>query len=171
MRIFGVIGWKNSGKTGLMVRLISEITSRGFSVSSVKHAHHRFSLTRLDEEGHDLLPPGAQEAIFSSAERWSHLTAAPVAQDPKLSDLLPKLGPVDLVLVEGYKLEGHPKIEAFRPETGNDLIARTDPRVLAVATTGQPAGLTCPVFHLDDTRAIADFILEHVGLEHAATSA
>lgn len=164
MRIFGVIGWKNSGKTGLMVRLISEITSRGYTVSSVKHAHHRFSLTRQDDEGHELLPSGAQEAIFASSERWSHVRIAEGSPEPSLSKLLQRLSPVDLVLIEGYKLEGHPKIEASRPETGNDLIARSDDTILAVATTGDPEGLACPLFHLDDTRAIADFILDQVGL-------
>lgn len=164
MRVFGVIGWKNSGKTGLVTRLVAEITGRGFTVSTVKHAHHRFSLARRDAAGQEVLPAGAQEAIFASPTRWAMVRLADATRAADFADLLRELAPVDLVLVEGYKLQGHPKIEAYRPETGQDLIARRDRTILAVASTAPLSALSCPLFDLDDTGAIADFVLAQSGL-------
>lgn len=165
MRIFGVIGWKNSGKTHLMVRLVSEITSRGYSVSTIKHAHHALTFSTCDEDGEEQRPAGAHEAIFSSPTRWSLTKEVPPAADEDpLSELVQRLESVDLVLVEGYKLEGHPKLEAHRAGSKRDLIAREDDRIVAIASDAMPSGVTVPVFDLDDTIGIADFIVEFVGL-------
>lgn len=164
MRVFGVVGWKNSGKTGLVVRLISEITRRGYSVSSIKHTHHNLNLARQRRNGAPFVQPGVHEAIHVSDTRWSLVRSDHYGPESDFPDLLARLAPVDLVLVEGYKLQNHPKIEAYRPETGNEIIARRDDTILAVATTGCPEGLACPVFDLDHTGAIADFVLAQVGL-------
>ena len=98
MRVFGVIGWKDSGKTHLMVRLISELTSRGYSLSSIKHAHHSLEFSTQDESGREQRPTHAQEVIFSSSARWTLVKETPTEEDP-LSDHLARLKPVDLVLV------------------------------------------------------------------------
>ena len=165
MRIFGVIGWKNSGKTHLMVRLVSEITSRGFTVSTIKHAHHSIEFTTLDEEGCELRPPGVQEAVFASPTRWSLVRERLADEDDSLDELVARLQPVDLVLIEGYKLEHHPKIEAYRQGSTRDLIAREDKKIVGIATDAPPEGFDVPVFDLNDTIGIADFILGYVGLK------
>ena len=172
MRIFGVIGWKNSGKTHLMVRLVSELTSRGYSVSTIKHAHHALEFSTCDEEGREQRPVGAHEAIFSSAMRWSLTKETPTgADEDPLSDLVARLKPVDLVLVEGYKLEGHPKLEAYRAGSKRDLIARQDDRIVAVASNAELENVNVPLFDLDDTIAIADFIVDFVGLAESPMAA
>ncbi len=164
MRIYGITGWKNSGKTGLVERLVREITGRGWSVSTIKHAHHRFD---IDQEGKDSWrhrQAGAQEVVVASRHRWALIHELRSEEEPPLERLLEKLSPVDLVLIEGYKRDRHPKIEAHRRETRQPLIARNDPTIRAVASDEPLAGLSVPVFDLDDTRAIADFILSEVGL-------
>jgi molybdopterin-guanine dinucleotide biosynthesis adapter protein len=168
MRVYGVTGWKNAGKTGLMERLVAEITGRGFRVSTVKHAHHA---TDIDHEGRDSFrhrQAGAAQVLVSSPVRWALMTELRDAPEPALDALLGKLDPVDLVLIEGYKTAPHPKVEAHRAETGRPLLASQNPTIRAVASdsanqVGQ-SGLGLPVFDLDDTAAIADFILEEVGL-------
>lgn len=160
MKVFGVVGWKNSGKTGLMERLVAEITARGFSVSTVKHAHHAFDLDQPGKDSHRHRMAGAREVLVASGARWALLHEGPA---PELGDLLGKLGPVDLVLVEGYKREGHARIEAHRGETGAGLLAREDSGIVAVASD-VPVEVGVPVFDLDDTGAIADFVLAQVGL-------
>ncbi len=163
MRIYGIVGYKNAGKTGLMERLVTEITQRGFSVSTLKHAHHSFD---VDHEGKDSCrhrQAGAHQVLLSSRSRWALMTELRGAVEPPLATLLAQLSPVDLVLVEGYKRDSHAKIEAFRRETGNPLIAPQDPTIKAVASDA-PLDLDCPVFDLDDTGAIAGFILSEVGL-------
>lgn len=163
MRIYGVVGWKNAGKTGLMERLVTEITHRGFSVSTVKHAHHSFDVDHPGKDSHRHRVAGATEVLLASRNRIALMHELRDEDEPPLSALLQRLSPVDLVLVEGYKRDPHPKVEAHRAETGNPLIAPDDPTVRAVAAD-VPLTLDRPVFDLNDTTAIADFVLAEVGL-------
>jgi molybdopterin-guanine dinucleotide biosynthesis adapter protein len=163
MRLYGVVGWKNAGKTGLMERLVSDITGRGFSVSTVKHAHHTFDVDHPGKDSHRHRVAGAREVLLASRSRIALMHELRDEPEPTLAELLTRLSPVDLVLIEGYKRDQHPKVEAHRVETGNALIAPDDPTVRAVASN-VPLDLDRPVFDLDDTSAIADFILGEVGL-------
>ena len=163
MRIYGVVGWKNAGKTGLMERLVTEITGRGISVSTVKHAHHSFDVDHAGKDSHRHRVAGATEVLLSSRNRVALMHEVRDDQEPTLEALLARLSPVDLVLIEGYKRDAHPKIEAHRAETGNALIAPGDDTIRAVASD-VPLDLDRPVFDLNDTTAIANFILAEVGL-------
>lgn len=163
MKIYGVTGWKNAGKTGLMERLVTEITGRGITVSTVKHAHHTFDVDHPGKDSHRHRVAGATEVLLASRNRFALMHELRDEAEPTLEELLSKLMPVDLILVEGYKRDRHPKVEAFRAETGNDLIAPGDPTIRAVASD-TPMELDRPVFDLNDTKAIADFILSEVGL-------
>ncbi|MEI4260846.1 molybdopterin-guanine dinucleotide biosynthesis protein B [Roseovarius sp. D0-M9] len=167
MRVFGVTGWKNAGKTGLMERLVREITARGISVSTVKHAHHSFEVDQPGRDSYRHREAGAHEVLLASKARIALMQELRGAPEPDLADLLARLAPVDLVLIEGYKRAPHPKVEAYRAAAGNPLIAPDDPSIRAVAadcTLEVPRAAPCPVLDLDDTPAIADFILREVGL-------
>ena len=163
MRVYGVVGWKNAGKTGLMERLVTEISGRGFSVSTVKHAHHTFDVDHEGKDSYRHRIAGAREVLLASRNRFALMHEMRGDDEPTLSELLEKLAPVDLVLIEGYKRDAHLKIEAFRAETNNPLIATDDLTIRAVASD-TPMPLDRPVFDLDDTVAVADFILSEVGL-------
>jgi molybdopterin-guanine dinucleotide biosynthesis protein MobB len=163
MRIYGVTGWKNSGKTGLMERLVSGITARGFSVSTVKHAHHSFDVDHPGRDSYRHRDAGACEVVLASRNRVAVMSELRDAEEPKLADLLTRLAPVDLILIEGYKRDTHPKIEAHRKETGQPLIAPNDATIHAVASD-EPLDLDRPVFDLNDTDTIIDFILRETGL-------
>ena len=163
MKIYGVTGWKNSGKTGLMERLVSEFVKRGFSVSTIKHAHHNFDVDRSGKDSHRHRVAGAREVMLSSRNRFALMHELRDEEEPSLEVLLAKLSPVDLVLIEGFKRDRHPKIETFRSVTGTDLIATNDPTIHAVASDVAMT-LDRPVFDLDDTAAIADFIQSEVAL-------
>ena len=163
MRVYGVVGWKNAGKTGLMERLVTEITGRGFSVSTVKHAHHSFDVDHPGKDSHRHRVAGAREVLLASRYRFALMHELHGEDEPTLDALLAKLAPVDLVLVEGYKRDGHAKVEAHRAETGNALIAPQDPTIKAIASD-TPMTSDRPVFDLNDTGTIADFILSEVGL-------
>ncbi|MEP1587721.1 MAG: molybdopterin-guanine dinucleotide biosynthesis protein B [Tateyamaria sp.] len=163
MRVYGVVGWKNAGKTGLMERLVTEITGRGLSVSTVKHAHHSFDVDHPGKDSFRHRAAGATEVLLASRNRFALMHEMRGDAEPALDVLLTKLAPVDLILVEGYKRDAHPKIEAHRAETGNPLIAPDDPTIRAIASDVS-LSVDRPVFDLDDTRAIANFILAEVGL-------
>ncbi len=164
MRIYGVTGWKNSGKTTLVERLVAEIAGRGFTVSTVKHAHHSFDVDQPGKDSYRHREAGATEVLLASRNRWALMHELRGDEEPPLEALLGRLSPVELVLVEGYKRDRHPKVEAHRAATGQPLIARDDPTIRAVASDSAPEGLVVPVLPLDDTEAIAAFILSEVGL-------
>lgn len=168
MRVYGVVGWKNSGKTGLMERLIAECRARGLSVSSIKHAHHAFDIDQPGKDSFRHRQAGAGEVLLASRHRWVLMHENEPEKEPPLAELLARLSPVDLVLVEGYKRDTHPKIEAHRVATGQNLVARDDTTVRAVASdavaTLPELGWHGTAFDLDDTAGVADFILSELGL-------
>ena len=160
-KVFGVIGWKNAGKTGLMERLVAEITARGFSVSTLKHAHHNFD---IDQQGKDSCrhrDAGARQVLLASANRWALMTELRGEPEPPFEKLLAQLTPVDMVLVEGFKRDTHPKVCVYRQQTSHSMIE--DASVLAYATDTVLDTIK-PQFDLDDTVAIADFICAKAGL-------
>ena len=163
MNIYGIVGWKNAGKTGLMERLVTEMTSRGLRVSTVKHAHHSFDVDHPGKDSYRHRIAGATEVLLASRNRFALMHELRDAPEPTLSMLLERLSPVDLVLIEGYKRDAHPKVEAHRASTGNPLIASGDPTIRAVASDTSMV-LDRPVFDLNDTVAVTDFILSQVGL-------
>lgn len=163
MKLWGVTGWKNAGKTGLMERLVAEFTARGLSVSTLKHAHHAFDVDRPGKDSYRHRAAGAHEVLLASGARWALMHELRGAEEPPLEVLLAKLSPVDLVLVEGYKRAVHPKIEAVRLSERHPLIAPGDPTIRAIAADGAIEA-DRPVFDLNDTTAIADFIAAELGL-------
>lgn len=163
MKIYGVTGWKNSGKTGLMERLIAEFSARGFSVSSIKHAHHKVDVDHPGKDSYRHRVAGAQEVVLATQSRIAIMQELRGTDEPSLQDLLQRLSPVDLVLIEGYKRDRHPKIECRRSETAQTLIAVDDPTIRAIASDG-PVETNRPVFDLNDTVAIADYISTELNL-------
>ncbi len=164
MRIFGITGWKNSGKTTLMERLVAEFCSRGVSVSTIKHAHHNVDVDQPGKDSHRHRQAGAQEVILASSARWALMHELRNDQEPPLTELLAHLAPVDLVLIEGYKAEDHTKIEAALSPAKQPLLALSDPRILAVASDYVPSALAVPTLDINDIPSIADFIAAKTGL-------
>ncbi len=163
--VFGITGWKNSGKTRLVTRLVAEFTARGFKVSTVKHAHHSFDIDHPETDSFRHREAGAVEVALVSGHRWALMHELRTENEPPLPEILDRLSPCDLVLIEGYKREDHPKIEARRlGSSDRGALAPTDPNVLAVAADHPLPGENLPVFDLDDIAAMADFIQAHLNL-------
>ncbi len=163
MRVYGVIGWKNAGKTSLMERLVADITARGYTVSTIKHVHHDVDLDQPGKDSFRHRVAGASEVVLASARRFA-LMREHRGPEPDLTAVLARLMPVDLVLVEGYKRDTHRKIEVHRQGAAQGLIQPGDPMVRAVATDVAGLQVSVPVLDLNDTGAVADFILREVGL-------
>lgn len=166
--VIGVTGWSGSGKTALIVRLIPELASRGYRVATVKHAHHAFDIDTPGKDSFEHRAAGATEVVVSSAKRWAIMHENRDEAEPALEELLARLSPVDIVLVEGFKNEAHTKIEVHRPATGTELICTTNPSIVAIASDAavapdSPAG-NIPVLDLNNTASVADFVIAHCGL-------
>ncbi len=166
MKIFGLAGWSGSGKTTLIVRLIPELVRRGITVSTLKHAHHAFDVDRPGKDSYEHRIAGASEVLVSSANRFALMHELRGAAEPTVEDLVTRLSPVDLVLIEGYKAHAHEKLEIHRPVLGKPLLAADDRHVVAVASDAPVAGLKVPLLDLNNVTAIADFIVDHCRLAH-----
>jgi len=163
MKVFGVVGWKNTGKTGLVERLVAEISGRGFRVSTIKHAHHVFDVDQPGRDSYRHREAGAVEVMLASRKRWALMHELRDEAEWELDDLLTKMTGVDLVLVEGVKLARHDKLEAYRSVVSKPLISNDNSSILAIASDAE-LDTALPVLDLDDTGAISDFILSQTGL-------
>lgn len=168
-RVFGITGWKNTGKTTLTERLVAELTGRGWRVSTVKHAHHSFNVDHAGTDSHRHREAGATEVAIVSGNRWALMHELRDEDEPTLEAILPRLSPCDLVLIEGYKKAGHAKIETRRSAAGTrSPLTSEHPNIVAIAADHRIDGEVLPVFDLDDIAAIANFIERQSGLkEHA----
>ena len=162
-RVFGLAGWSGSGKTHVMARLIPTLVGRGFRVSTLKHAHHRFDIDHPGKDSHTHREAGATEVLISSAHRFALLHELRDEPEPTLPDLLVRLAPVDLVLAEGFKHDPIPKLEIHRPSVGKPPLWDTDGWIVAVASDAALSECTKPVLQLDDIEAIADLVIEAAG--------
>lgn len=158
-RVLGITGWSGSGKTTLLTKLIPVLVSRGQRVATLKHAHHAFDVDQPGKDSYEHRKAGASEVLISSARRWVLMHENRDAPEPRLADLLRRLSPCDLVLIEGFKGEAHPKLEIFRAIVGKPALHPEDPQVLGVATDAPLPGLPLPRLDLNDVEAIADFVL------------
>lgn len=164
-RVFGIIGWKNSGKTTLVARLVSEFTRRGLTVSAIKHAHHSFDIDQEGTDTYKLREAGARQVAISSPVRWAFMHELHNDEEPRFEEILSHIGPCDLVLVEGFKNGPFPKIEARSDRSRTqDRIADDDPFIVAMATDKPLEGEVLPIFDVDDISSIADFIADHMAL-------
>src|SRR5438876_5546754 len=133
MRIFGLAGWSGSGKTTLMTALIAEFISRGIAVSTIKHAHHSFDIDQPGKDSWRHRQAGAREVMVASGHRWALMHELRGDTEPSLDELVMRLGPVDVLIVEGFKRHPHPKLEVHRPSLGKPLLYPDDPHIVAIA--------------------------------------
>jgi len=160
LRVIGLAGWTGAGKTTLLRRLIPLLTARGLEVSTLKHAHDGFDIDRPGKDSWEHRQAGAREVLVASSTRWALMHELRGNDEPSLPALLAHLSRVDLVLVEGFKREPHPKIEVHRVATAKPLIHPDDPSIVAIASDTPLPGLAIPVRHLDDIAGIADVMEE-----------
>jgi molybdopterin-guanine dinucleotide biosynthesis protein B len=161
MRIIGLAGWSGSGKTTLITKLLPRLIARGQRVSTLKHAHHGFDLDQPGKDSFMHRAAGATEVVISSSKRFAVLHELRDEPEWDLPDLLTKLAPVDLVLVEGFKRDPFPKLEIHRAANGKPLIQPDDPHIVAIASDVPLPDAKVPVVGLDDIELIADVLLKH----------
>ncbi|SOE18420.1 molybdopterin guanine dinucleotide biosynthesis accessory protein MobB [Hoeflea halophila] len=169
LRVFGITGWKNSGKTTLTCKLVEEFTRRGFRVSTLKHAHHAFDVDHEGTDSYRHRQAGAGEVAIVSGRRWAVMHELKDRPEPSMQEMLAQLSPCDLVLIEGFKRANHPKIE-LRREAALDRTPVPDEggSIRAIAADHAVDDAKVPVFSLEDIAAIADMIALETGLGEPA---
>ena len=164
MKVFGIAGYSGSGKTTLLEELIPQFTARGLTVSVIKHAHHGFDIDRPGKDSYRHREAGASEVLLSCNDRWALMHERRDGSDVTLDELLARLAPCDLVLVEGFKQEPIPKLEVYRPENGKPPLFPERADIVAVASNVALA-TSLPRLALDDVAAIADFVMNTLQLQ------
>lgn len=157
--VLGLVGWSGAGKTALLTRLLPLLVARGLRVATLKHAHHDFDVDLPGKDSYEHRRAGASEVIVCSARRWAHIHELGDEPEPSLGQLLRRPGPCDLILVEGFKGQGHPKLEVYRPALGKPPLYTQDPSIRAVATDGSAPPGARQVFDLNNVPVIAAAIL------------
>jgi molybdopterin-guanine dinucleotide biosynthesis adapter protein len=159
-KVLGIVGWSGSGKTTLITKLIPLLASRGLRVATLKHAHHAFDVDQPGKDSYEHRKAGASEVIVSSSRRWVQMHEVGDGAEATLAELLGRLSPCDVVLIEGFKTEGHPKMEVYRRANAKDPLHPTDGRIVAIASDSAFPDARVPVVDLNDTEAVADLVCE-----------
>jgi len=152
MNVMGIVGWSGSGKTSLLVALVPLLRARGLTVSTMKHAHHRFDVDCPGKDSFRHREAGASEVLVVTSSRWVLMHENREEPEPPIEALIQRMTPVDLLLIEGFKTHPHPKLE-----------------IVALATDRIVPGLALPQLDLNDPAAIAAFIVGHTGLGARST--
>ncbi len=155
-RVLGIAGWSGSGKTTLIIKLIPLLAQRGLRVATLKHAHHSFDVDVPGKDSYEHRKAGACEVIVSSARRWVQMHEVGAGTEATLPELLSRLSPCDLVLIEGFKSERHPKMEVFRSAVGKSPLHPQDPRIVAIASDQGFPSANIPVVDINDIPAVGD---------------
>ena len=160
-RIIGFVGWSGAGKTTLIRSVIARLVGQGLRVATVKHAHHAFDIDQPGKDSWEHRKAGAAEVLVVSDTRWALMHELRGASEPSLSELLAKLAPADIVLIEGFKRSAIPKLEVYRAANGKPPLHPEDPSIIAIAADIAFPDAGRPVLPLDDADAITDFVRAH----------
>ncbi|HKO88404.1 MAG TPA: molybdopterin-guanine dinucleotide biosynthesis protein B [Burkholderiales bacterium] len=164
MKIFGFAGWSGSGKTTLIEQLIPRFVQAGLRVSLIKHAHHNFDVDQPGKDSYRHREAGAQEVLVSSAKRWVLMHELRDEDEPRLDEMIARVAPCDLLLIEGYKKYPLPKLEVFRTGNNKAFLHPEDPHIVGIASD-VPVQTKLPQFDLNDYDGVAAFIMQHNGLQ------
>ena len=158
-RVLGFAGWSGSGKTTLIVKLLPRLVARGLRIATLKHAHHAFDVDQPGKDSHEHRHAGASEVLISSARRWAQMHELGAQPELTLAQLLGRVSPCDLILVEGFKTERHSKMEVFRAATSKNPLYPDDPHIVAIASDRPFPEASIPVVDLDDVEAIGNLVI------------
>ncbi len=159
MRIIGLAGWSGSGKTTLLAKIIPRLVARGYTVSTIKHAHHSFDVDTPGKDSHVHRMAGATEVLVGSARRWALIHELREDREPSIDDLLLKMSPVDLVLIEGFKAARHTRIEVYRRDVGKPPLHPDNPGIAGIISDTPFPDAGRPVVHIDDIEGAVDMVL------------
>lgn len=162
--LFGVTGFSGSGKTTLLVRLLPLLVARGLRVATIKQANPAFDIDKPGKDSYEHRAAGAGEVMVVSERRWALMHEYRDEPEYRMEQLLARLSPADLVLIEGFRDWPHAKLEVHRPSLGRPLLCRDDSSIVAVASDAPLPGLDLPRLELDDAAGITAFVLQRTGL-------
>ncbi len=159
MKIVGIVGWKDSGKTTIATKIINKLSSKNFRVASIKHAHHEFDIDHENTDSFKHRSAGSSQVIVSSSKRWVKISELNNSKEKTLDELINQLSEIDIVIVEGFKKENHPKIEIIKNDNDNDNYLFSKIKNIKAIITNNKLETDLKIFKNDEIDNIVDFIL------------
>ena len=155
-KVVGIVGWKDVGKTFFVTEIINLLVKKGYKVGTIKHAHHDFDIDKPGTDSFKHRKSGASEVIISSSKRWAKIIENNNKTEKKLNELLREFNDVDLVIVEGFKKENHPKIEIMGQ---NSKIINSEIKNVVAIVADQKTKSNIPLFMRNDVESLTEFII------------
>ena len=155
-KIVGIVGWKDVGKTFFVTEIINTLVKKGYNVGTIKHAHHDFDIDKPGTDSFKHRKSGASEVIISSSKRWAKIIENKNKNEKKLKELLKEFNDVDVVIVEGYKKDNHPKIEIISKDS---KIINNEIKNLVAIVAHEKIGSKVPLFMSNEVESLVEFII------------
>ncbi|MDE2202834.1 MAG: molybdopterin-guanine dinucleotide biosynthesis protein B [Burkholderiaceae bacterium] len=162
--VFGITGRSGSGKTTLIEAVLPLLRAQGLRVNVIKHSHHVLALEPPGKDSARVRAAGASEVMVASPYHYAIVHTLHDTPEPTPAELLARMSPADITLVEGFRREPIPRIEVHRPALGKPPMYPDDDSILAVATDA-PLALDRPRLFLDQPQGVADFICQILELD------
>jgi len=156
-KIIGVFGWKDVGKTHFATLIIGLLVKKGYKVGSIKHAHHDFDIDQPGTDSFKHREAGSSQVIISSSKRWAKIIENNNKKEKSLEELIEEFQDIDIVLVEGFKKENHPKIEIIGKNSKNKN--KEINNVIAIVSD-EFKDSSIPVFKKNDIESLVEFIIK-----------
>jgi molybdopterin-guanine dinucleotide biosynthesis protein B len=157
-------GYSGAGKTTLLEQVIALLSARGIRVSLLKHAHHDFDVDVPGKDSWRHRKAGAAEVLVASSQRWALMHEQREEAEPSLEELIARLSPCDLILVEGWKGALGSKLEVWREETQKPRLFDQDPNRVALISDRIPEGFEGRWLDLNKPDTVAEFLIKYSGL-------
>ena len=162
MKVFGIIGLKNSGKTYFVKKIISKLVSLNFRIASIKHAHDDFKIDQPNTDSYKHRQAGSEQVIISSSKRWAKIIELKNAKEKNLTELIYELDKPDIVIVEGYKNENHLKIEIIKnPSNSSSFLFKNIKNVIALISDIKIDSFDNKQFKKNQVDEIVNYILNY----------
>jgi len=162
MKVFGIVGLKNSGKTYLVKKIISKLVSFNLKIASIKHAHHDFEIDQPNTDSYMHRQAGSEQVIISSSKRWAKIIELKNAKEKNLTELINELDKPDIIIVEGYKNENHLKIEIIKDSSNSsNYLFKNIKNVIALISDIQIDSFNNKQFNKNQVDEIVNYILNY----------
>ena len=158
-RVIGIVGWKDVGKTYLVTEIIKLLVAKNYRVGSIKHAHHDFDIDKPGTDSFKHRESGSNQVIISSSKRWAKINENIDNREKDLKELIEEFENIDIIIVEGFKNEIHPKIEII---TNNVEISNSKINNVIAIVSDVMLNSNTPVFKKNEIKSLVEFIIKKI---------
>lgn len=159
--VFCVSGIKNSGKTGLIEKLINEFIKENYSVAVIKHDGHEYVMDHEGTDTYRLHLAGAAKTLIFSGTQYSMNAKGRTS----IEEMIKLCDGADVIVVEGMKDSDYPKVEVVRSEVSTHTVCKEETHICVATDVDLFGEVNCPIYGINDTEKIYLCVKKYFGLE------